>query len=1721
MTPTAFLDQSLLLDLETRGSEAILRIGAVLRNLSFERKGSFRVERALIELDLLARSARWVLGHNLLDHDLPLIRQLAPSLELLRKPVIDTLVLSPLAFPENPYHRLVKDYRLVSGSVNDPVADARLAGQLFRDQLLSFTRLAARERELLAFYAFCLQPSGAADVLETIAGRPALTHPEAAAFFTQSCAVFACRRALAQLTLTDSAERPAWAYAVAWLRVSGANSVLPPWVWHRHPAVRALLHALREVPCDDPACSYCRSTHDPAAQLERFFGFREFRPEPRGEDGTSLQEAIIRTGLAGEPHLAILATGAGKSICYQLPALVRYFRRGSLTVVISPLQALMKDQVTNLNARTGTDCAAALYGLLTPPERGAVHERVRLGDVALLYVSPEQLRNRSFRSTIEQREIGCWVFDEAHCLSKWGHDFRPDYLYAARFIRQLAQRQGGPPPPVAAFTATAKLDVEREIVEHFERELGQRLRVFSSSVERPELRFRVEATLPAEKLERIASFLAEALAGPRGSAVVYFASRRGSERAARSLAQMGFPAGVFHAGLKAAEKREVLDAFLSGALRVVCATNAFGMGIDKDDVRLVIHAEIPGSLESYLQEAGRAGRDRLPSSCVLLFDEADVEKQFRLSASSRLSHRDVADLLRALRRTRKKHGSELVVTTGELLHDDTLGPGLDADDPFAETKVRTGIAWLERAGFIERGENHTRVFQGRLKVTSVEQARAKISGLHLADREREQWLAVVAALIAADPDRGLTADELAELPELGWVETPGDEDETPGERVLRLLHRMAEAGLLREGLVLTATLRARGRGNAPSTFETLCALERAMLEELRAAEPDAEPVDEDVSEGSWLELSLRLLNQRLLDRGLKSHPETLRRLLGSLARAGKRRAGRAGSLELAYRSRGHYRLRLLRSWGEIFELAELRRSTGRVLLDLMLARVPAHTGERVTVEFSSEELTTALRTDLALSTQLRDPLAAAERALLFLHEQGVIHLQGGLAVFRQAMGLRLVPEARGRRYGRSDYAPLDEHYGERTFQVHVMARYAHLGLEHVKTALKLVEDYFALARKAFLRRYFAGEEAEVARATGPESYRQIVDELASPAQIALVTASPERNLLVLAGPGSGKTRVVVHRAAYLLRVARVSPRSLLLLCFNRNAALELRRRLAELVGEDARGVTVLTYHGLAMRLTGTSFATLLEGGERKAPNFDELIPAAVELLTGKKEEAPGIEAEELRERLLAGYSHLLVDEYQDVNPPQYELLSAIAGRTREEGEGKLQILAVGDDDQNVYTFTGAHVRYIRQFQDDYQAEVHLLVENYRSTANVIACANQLIAHNRDRMKRDAPITIDTARRDEERGEPVEVLEVADAACQAAAVVARLERLREREPGLVWSRCAVLGRMHESLEPARALLEQAGIPVSLAPKASLPPLWRLREIARVLSLLREERQDLCRASDLEARCEPLAAAAPGNPWWRLLMEIFAELRVETNDARQPAAFALEFVLDALAERGRRAILGEGVRLLTAHAAKGLEFDHVLVVDGDWELMSRQSLEEERRLFYVAMTRARRTLCLFERDDSRNPHTALLAGDFLRRSRPEVEPPPAEIVGRRFELLGLDDVYLSYAGYFGPSSPIHRRLARLEPGDALELCSGEPRLRLVDRSGGAVALLSEKSSEKWLGRLDEVVSARVLGVIEQRAETASSEHGDRAQQPRWEVPIVELVWLGAPTFRPIRV
>ena len=476
------------------------------------------------------------------------------------------------------------------------------------------------------------------------------------------------------------------------------------------------------------------------------------------------------------------------------------------------------------------------------------------------------------------------------------------------------------------------------------------------------------------------------------------------------------------------------------------------------------------------------------------------------------------------------------------------------------------------------------------------------------------------------------------------------------------------------------------------------------------------------------------------------------------------------------------------------------------------------------------------------------------------------------------------------------------------------------------------------------------------------------------------------------------------------------------------------------------------------------------------------------------DDLPAEDADEQRERLLAGFRWILVDEYQDIDADQYELISALAGRSLEDGDRKLTLFAVGDDDQNIYAFNGASVEFIRRFEADYGPKPAFLTANYRSTRYIITAANALIEPARDRMKTGHPIRIDRTRAKSPPGgdwdelDPVakgrvQVLPARrDPVEQARAAVTELLRLAALAPVWDWSRCAVIAREWKFLEPVRAFCEVRRVPVQMATE-EIPRFWRLRETRALVEWLRGRAGRLVTGADLRDWLD----AHPAGPWIELLREAVDEHALETGGgAETPVAHFLEW----LAEWGRDVRRRQrGLLLSTAHRAKGLEFDHVAVLDGGWGRIDEdEDPDAPRRLYYVAMTRARQTLTLarLEESGARRQIGAAQPGfvhestppaytaprhpfhQYIAESTSVLMRPPGSLPGesrervvklsRRYRCPGLDEINLGFAGRQRASAPVHRAISALAPGDSLQVRVARERWDLLDRNGTVVGRLA---------------------------------------------------------------
>ena len=546
-----------------------------------------------------------------------------------------------------------------------------------------------------------------------------------------------------------------------------------------------------------------------------------------------------------------------------------------------------------------------------------------------------------------------------------------------------------------------------------------------------------------------------------------------------------------------------------------------------------------------------------------------------------------------------------------------------------------------------------------------------------------------------------------------------------------------------------------------------------------------------------------------------------------------------------------------------------------------------------------------------------------------------------------------------------------------------------------------------------------------------------------------------------------------------------------------------------MIGDDARGVTVLTCHALAMRLGGASFTGRAESPDEEM--FREVMRRAIELLRGKG--LPPEEADEQRERLLAGFRWILVDEYQDIGPDQYDLISALAGRTLGDDAGKLTVFAVGDDDQNIYAFNGASVEFIRRFEADYGPRPNYLTANYRSTGQIVAAANAVIEPARERMKAGHPIHIDRARTKDPSGgrwdnlDPVSRGRVQivpagrDPVSQARSVMAEFERLARLVPDWDWSRCAVIAREWEYLVAVRAYCEMRGIPSQMG-NEEIPNFWRLRETRAFVDWLRAREPRIVDGAGLSGWMK----SRPDDRWHDLLRQAIEEHALETGGGDMTVDHFIEW----LAEWGRDIRRRQhGLLLLSGHRAKGLEFDHVAVLDGGWDRVGHdEDPDEARRLYYVAMTRARHTLMLARFDGPHRLQEVLLdSPSVVHREQMELLP-GSEALGYRYVRTDIKAVDLGFAGRHRSHNEVHRAIAALAPGDPLETRVADRGIwELLDQPGRVVGRLAKSFSPPAGMRCR---SAEVMAVVGWSREGSDPQYRDSIKCDTWEVIVPEFVF-----------
>lgn len=1424
----------------------------------------------------------FICGHNVVHHD---VKYLFGD-EHIPWGLVDTLYMSPLLFPERPYHHLLKDDKLMSDQVNNPLNDCEKAYDLLLDEMEAWKRL---PRELTLIYATLLHGvpefSGFLDMADAECCEKEELPGHIYTFFHGRICQNVDLRSLVEKQPVELA------FSLALITTTERNSITPPWVLYTYPNVENVVRLLRHTCCAD-GCDYCRSLLDVHTNLKHFFGYNQFRTY----EGEPLQENAVRAAVTGKSLLAIFPTGGGKSLTFQLPALMESQTVHGLTVVISPLLSLMKDQVDNLAERGITE-AVTINGLLDPVSRSLAIDRVQSGDASLLYIAPEMLRSKTIERILQARHVVRFVIDEAHCFSSWGQDFRVDYLYIGKFIREYQNRKRLQQPiPISCFTATAKQKVIQDICDYFKQTLGHDLQLFASSASRTNLRYSViHADTDEVKYSRLRSLIAESDC----PVIVYVSRTKRTRLLAEKLTRDGYKALAFNGQMDADEKIANQEAFMNDRVRIIVATSAFGMGVDKSDVGLVIHYDISDSLENYVQEAGRAGRDpHLEARCYVLYSDGDLDKHFMLLNQTKLSISEIQQVWRAVKDMTKQR-MRVCCSALEIARK----AGWDDSVSDMETRVRTALAALEQAGYLQRGNNVPHVYATGITVKNMDEARRRIAESLLFEKEEvEKAVRIIKSLIsqrsvakAQDAEAESRIDYLADMLELSK------------KKVVSAVERMRQEGILADTKDISAYLYDSGESerNSRQTLRRFVELERYILDHI----PD-----------DTLRISCKQFNDDAHKAGITTASEKdIRTLLYFLTIKGytRKREDAAHNVEVT-------RLASMQATISRFERRlEICEFAVEWLYKQVVDAADGNDAVQKGVQFSIVKLLGDLRErpaglfDSLDGVQLED----VEEALLYLSKIGALKLEGGFLVLYNAMEIHRVKDSM-KRYKQEDYRMLNEFYRQKIQQVHIVGEYANLMVRDYNAALQYVQDYFQMDYKAFVRKYFKGERlAEISRNITPEKYKQIFGSL-SPTQQRIIQDKESVVIVVAAGPGSGKTRVLVHKLASLLLLEDVKHEQLLMLTFSRAAATEFKQRLMALIGNAAHFVEIKTFHSYSFDLLG------------RIGNIEDA--------KGVVERAARMISEEGVEPSRICKTVLVIDEAQDMSSEEYALVRALM----KANEG-MRVIAVGDDDQNIYEFRGSDSRFMRQLLDTPKSTFVEMTENYRSSRHVVDFANAFARGIRHRMKRTSILSVK-----QDEGTVVVRHHVSCLMYQRIAS----DLLAKRANGTM----CVLTHTNEQAVIMNSLLRKQGLNSKLIQSTEGFRFWNMAEVRFFVKQIERNTHTPRIADEVWENAKSQTRLAYASSTCLPYLERCLKLFEQTSREKFLTDFK-EFVFESMTE-DFCSTADADVVVSTIHKSKGHEYDDVYLL----VTQPQHVTDLEMRRYYVGMTRAK--CCLFIYTDS---------------------------------------------------------------------------------------------------------------------------------------------------------
>lgn len=1479
---------------------------------------------SIAEFIQFIKGTKFICGHNIFNHDIKYIGKALNDAGINPDNIIDTLFLSPLLFPTRPYHALLKDDKLQSEDTNNPLNDSIKAKDLFFDEVATFQQkdetlkqilylLLNDKKEFYSFFHFIAYTSRETNLEKLIRVK----------FHSEICEH-------ADLTKIISEHPIELAYCLALIDCRNRYSITPPWVLKTYREVERVMITLRNKPCIS-GCVYCNQTLDIYKGLKTFFGFDSFRTYA----GEPLQEKAVKAAIDGKSILAVFPTGGGKSITFQVPALMSGVSAKGLTVVISPLQSLMKDQVDNLEKLGITD-AVTINGLLDPIERGKSFERVEDGSASLLYISPESLRSKTIEKLLLGRKIVRFVIDEAHCFSSWGQDFRVDYLYIGDFIKQILEKKNLEDTiPVSCFTATAKKKVIEDICAYFKEKLSLDLEIFSSTATRTNLQYKVfEKGDQDEKYQAVRDLVEE----KDCPTIIYVSRTKKAYSLAERLTEDGFSAKPYHGKMDVKEKTANQDAFIKGEVPIMVATSAFGMGVDKKDIGMVIHYEISDSLENYIQEAGRAGRDeKITADCFVLFNEEDLGKHFILLNQTKLSIKEIQQVWKAIKDITKFRSS---VSNSAL--EIARKAGWDDNVVEIETRVTTAIAALEDAGYLKRGQNMPRVFANSIISKNAQEAIEKINASQrFEEKQKEKGIRIIKKLFSSK-SRKQSNDEAAE----SRVDYISDHLGIVKEEVINIVNLLREEKILADAKDLTAFIKKGENINRSlKIVETFSQIENLLL---------------TVFEEKEKTFHIKELNEEAEEKGCKDvTPNKIKTIINFWAIKNwiKRHNEEY--------SKNHVVILCIQPKESLKEKLEKRHELAKFLVEYLYEKSNLNSvdneKEEVLVEFSVHELKEKFEQKPKLF-EVRVSIEDIEDTLFYLSRIDAIKIEGGFLVVYNRLTIDRVEQDNKRRYKNDDYQKLNQFYENKVQQIHIVGEYAKKMIGDYKGALQFVDDYFQLNYTSFLNKYFKGSrQNEIKRNLTPAKFRQLFGSL-SPTQLEIIKDNETKHIAVLAGPGSGKTRVLVHKLASLLLMEDVKHEQLLMITFSRAAATEFKKRLLSLIGNAAHYIEIKTFHSYCFDLLGKV------GSLEKS---DAILKSTVEKIKSGEVEVNRITK-----------TVLVIDEAQDMNADEFALINTLI-----ELNEDMRVIAVGDDDQNIYEFRGASSKYLEQFMTERKAAKHELVENYRSKNNLVEFTNGFVKKIGHRLK-ETPI----AAKQFDNGNLKLVC------YQSGNLISPL--VRDILTAELSGTTCILAKTNDEALQITGLLIKNGMQAKLIQSNEGFSLQNLLEVRFLLNAINL-------GDETKVISDEIWANAKSELKNRFRLSSKLELcnnlikQFEDSNSKKKYKSDLEvFIRESKLEDFYNEN-GETIFVSTIHKSKGKEFDNIFLMLDNFN----PATDESKRQLYVGMTRAKRNLTIHSNG---NYLDNISAENLERIDDKGTYLPPGELAMH----LSLKDVWLDY-------------------------------------------------------------------------------------------------------------